>query len=849
MGRLLRSEEESQLEKRKEEWKEERKEEKEEEWKELEELFSISFDYSNSCLLFPVRHHSPACSVHLKKVIEEYKPEIILIEGPENATELIEFMVSKNTKAPFCIYLSYDDKEGKISGEPDKYRAYYPFLDYSPELVALREADKANITCKFIDLNYGEKLLNSQETAERRERYDNDDFSLGHYYELLTQKTGCRNFNELWEKLFEVEGLHKDTESFVKSIFTYCYFSRCFLPEEERKLDGDMAREQVMMEHIDREQKQFSKILVVTGGMHTITIAKHLLQKKQDMLEKKDKLQNESQLQNKNNKDSEKPLKIIRIKKEDTPAYLMPFSFEESDRASGYESGMAFPFFYQKVWEFVQKKKKFPFQEAVLSFIINTASDVRKKQVLSIADEMQSYYMAHGLASLRGKEESGAFELLDSVKSSFIKSEINSFYQPALKKLIRLMTGMAMGSIDTKAGVPPIVTDFYAWCKQFRIQTNTTLKKETKLDVYNKPDHREKSRFFRQMEFLNTNFCTYQKSQEDNGTSGRILLRESWEYRYSPAVQAALIQVSVYGGTLRQACLALMIKQIKEEHHTAASLAQLLQVSEQMGIFEIFGELMEVLEDVISSDADFISVMDCFECLETIKRRTEQLTREEKNTVSILDLEKIRVLALNRSFTLLYTVLQIKKEEEDKVCKKIKYLYQYFINNKDLEEEEQFLSQLQSIYEDNNVNAALLGVSAGVLLKKERLELDKVFQTFESYIYGAEEMKKLGVSFLKGFFLTAKDVIFVDDRLLLLLNDILKEAEGELFLQMLPDFRLAFTYFLPFETDRIAKRVTELYGVSLNSFYEQPINPIELEEAIDIDHYCEENYKKWLLEE
>ena len=67
----------------------------------------------------------------------------------------------------------------------------------------------------------------------------------------------------------------------------------------------------------------------------------------------------------------------------------MPYSFEESDRNSGYESGMVFPFFYQKVWENIDKKRKKPFEEAVLRFIINTAGAVRKKQPLSIADEMQ----------------------------------------------------------------------------------------------------------------------------------------------------------------------------------------------------------------------------------------------------------------------------------------------------------------------------------------------------------------------------------------------------------------------------------------------------------------------------
>lgn len=56
-----------------------------EEIKKIDELFKKSYDLSSNFILFPVRHHSPVCSFHLEKVIEEYQPEAILIEGPKNA--------------------------------------------------------------------------------------------------------------------------------------------------------------------------------------------------------------------------------------------------------------------------------------------------------------------------------------------------------------------------------------------------------------------------------------------------------------------------------------------------------------------------------------------------------------------------------------------------------------------------------------------------------------------------------------------------------------------------------------------------------------------------------------------
>lgn len=801
----------------------------------MEQLFRMSFDETGACILFPVRHHSPACSYHIQKLMDSYQPDAVLVEGPENAADLIPFIASEKSKAPFCIYLSFDDKEGLIGEEAEKYRAYYPFLEFSPELTAIREAKRLEAHCEFIDLSYGEKLLNSPESRGEKETYherDEKDFTLGSFYDRLTEKTNCQSFNEFWEKYFEIDGFYSDTRTFVRGLFAYCYYSRFYTESEEQEENGDLAREQVMKEHLDAALKKYKRVLVITGGIHTIALAKHLKY---------------------GSADSKKEIK--RLKKESSPAYLMPYSYEESDQASGYEAGMAFPFFYQKVWENIGKKKKLPYESTVLSFIVKTAAFVRKKQALSISDEMQSYYMSRGLASLREKKECGVYELIDSVKSSFIKSEIHSVYQPALKNLYRFLTGMEMGYVDEKAGVPPIVTDFLLQCRKFRIQTNTSLKKQTKLDILNKPEHLEKSRFFRQMQFLDTGFCNYLKSQEDNGNTGRILLRESWEYRFAPAVQAALINVSAYGGTLKQASLTLLAKKIKEEHHSAKSLSDLLSAAEQMGLSEIYEELFQTLLKVIGEDMDFISVVECVENLNFIQRKMEErrnMEAEQKETArevpSFLadkNLDYIISLSLNRSFTLFYTVIQIGTDTEDRVCQKIKYLYQYFIR-RESEFEELFLSCLQSAYQEEEANRALCGISAGVLVKKNRLKMEEVFSGFEACIKGTETAKKSAVSFLKGFFMTAKDVIFVEDKLLLLLDEILRETDGELFLELLPELRLAFTFFLPFETDKIAKRVSELYGVSAGSIqYGQALEQKELEEAVEIDSFCMESRKEW----
>lgn len=787
---------------------------------EAEKLFEKAFHMESGCVLFPVRHHSPACSFHIRKVIEQYKPDTILIEGPENASHLIEFAVSDKTKPPFCIYLSYEDKAGKIGKPNEKYRAYYPFLDYSPELTALREGAKQKIPCRFIDLSYGEKLLNSPKAnKEEKESYDDDrTFLQSSYYNKLTEKLGCKSFNELWEMLFEIDGCAMDTKNFVRNLFYYCYYSRKNTPKEELLYHGDNCREYFMAESIRQAMKEYGKVLVVTGGIHTIALAEMI------------------------HMQSLPEHTIIKSNAEDCKSYLMPYSYEESDWNHGYESGMVFPFFYQRVWENMNKNKKFPYEETVLRFIMNTAGQVRKKLPLSITDEMQSFYMAKGLAQLRGKRECGAFEVIDAVRASFVKGEINAQHQPALKNLYKLMTGMEMGCVDSNAGVPPIVNDFLEQCRIFKIQTNTSLKKETKLDVYNNIQHKKKSVFFHQMKYLQTDFCHFLKSQDSNGSTGRILLRESWEYRFAPGVQVALITNSVYGGTLRQACLNLLLKQLSENHNTARTVSEQLLEASYMGLTEIYSDFSQKLTEIIGDDMDFLSVSDCFRNLYKIQEY------EQTSGNDIIPYLKDRLdLSVNRLLLLLVTVTQAKKEEEDKICDGIKQLYHYFIDNTANGLEEEFLQSMLSIYKDTSANGALVGISSGILLKKDKISLEEAIEKFQSFLNGSEEAKKLSASFLKGFFRIAKDIVFVDDRLIQSLDSILKETTGNLFLEILPDLRLAFTYFLPFETDKIAKQVSSMYHMSMESLlYEKALPQNEIELAAAVDKFCGEKLSEWL---
>ena len=121
------------------------------------------YNLKHRTVYFPIRHHSPACAHHLQRVIGEYKPDLILIEGPESGNSLIAVLTDEKTLPPVSLYYTYEDDHGREA-------CYYPMLRYSPEYVALKEAQRLEIPAQFIDLDYRHVSRRAGSPAEQEQK-------------------------------------------------------------------------------------------------------------------------------------------------------------------------------------------------------------------------------------------------------------------------------------------------------------------------------------------------------------------------------------------------------------------------------------------------------------------------------------------------------------------------------------------------------------------------------------------------------------------------------------------------------------------------------------------------------
>src|SRR5215207_8516211 len=94
--------------------------------------------------VFGVRHLSPAGAWHLRRYLDQIKPDVVLVEGLSDATELIPQVTRKGTKPPIAL-LAYTDSLPVRT-------LIYPFAKYSPEFQAMCWADEHDAAAEFIDL-------------------------------------------------------------------------------------------------------------------------------------------------------------------------------------------------------------------------------------------------------------------------------------------------------------------------------------------------------------------------------------------------------------------------------------------------------------------------------------------------------------------------------------------------------------------------------------------------------------------------------------------------------------------------------------------------------------------------
>lgn len=750
----------------------------------------IPYNLNGKVLLFPVRHHSPVCSYQLVRTIREYKPEIILIEGPENANSLIPVLTDDKTKLPVAIYYYYKDTKKLVSEDAEDYKCYYPFLYSSPEYNAMKQAENMGIPAEFIDLPYCDILINTTEQKGLRKNSDKHSYAddthitQGRFYEKLCEETNVRSFDEFWEKYFEIEGLYLTPENFVKQLHTYCGITRAETSAEEMQADGTLARESHMAKRVSEAMEKYNKILVVTGGFHSRGIY--------DLLESG---------------------KIKSPKTRKIPAnlhgcYPMAYSYEAADALHGYDSGMSFPYFYDTVVKKLidSDSPENVYNDVIFDLLLKTAKLTNKKDIpVSIADVTSAKTLIDGLSALRNSRQSGMYELSDAVTSTFIKGEKTISSALPLDILRKLATGNDVGFIGDKNHVPPLITDFEEQSRKFRLKIDDANPNDIEVSLFTTQRGMELSRFLHRMDFLNTGFAQMRKGPDLHSNTGRSRVREEWRYERSPQVDASLIDNTTNGFTIEEACTSLAVKKLRDEMRCEMA-ARIAVDSFLMGI-PLQQSETDLIDAILNSDGDFFSVgkgLHYFEMLNSLRQLYDFSDSSAFNYIERC-FEKLIIS--------LPSMASIQADRADEVISVLRTMYG-IVGNIMTTETETFEQALIAMTEANDKDPSVYGAVSGLLYAMDSEKRSDAESAMRGYLMGTLSVKKQGAEFLKGLFSTARDIILSDDSFLKMTDTLITEMEYDDFMEILPSMRLAFSYFTPSEIQDTAQSAAKLHNVN-----------------------------------
>lgn len=835
------------------------------------------YDLSAPVVYFPVRHHSPACSHHLLRAMRDYRPEIVLIEGPEGADELIPVLADEATEPPISLYCTYESEDEKAAW-------YYPLLSCSPEYAALKEAAAQGVPCRFIDLDYRPRLAAETEEASASLQ---DETLLGssEFIAELCRRMRCRSFDELWERVFEIGGLSADTASFVCDVFTYCTLSRMCYAESRLRREGELDREANMRRHIREAREQYARVLVVTGGFHTYGLLDPEPEGtwvslsaggggagavapsgSADAPDEPDATLERQMGQSLPTVEPPVPGEHLTMptghrpdmptgrrtgSSADSPGlqlrrggkrqhYPMIYTFQEADRLNGYASGMPYVSYYDAIWSQLQQGRRAPYPRAALRLLARLARALREGgDTVSTSDAIEAYSMLQGLAALRDKREGGVYELLDAVLAAFVKGEHTVATDAPLRRLQALLTGDKIGRVAESGYTVPIVEDVKRRAAAARLELRTTGKRQRTLELYSKPGHRQVSRLLHAISYLVPEFASRESGPD--WVSGRHMnrVRETWSYGYSALIEARLIEQSLYGGTLQEAATRRLEEAAVElpDHHSG-ELAALLVQALLMGLQETAERLFGAVRAALRQDGHFLSLCRTLHALHRLQQHGGLLGLEPDERLPALLRE-----AYARAVDHLSGIARTTEDTHDEIIQGLKLLAMLASSLSD----DGWAEQLGALLDDRELPPRLEGVCVSLAVAGSSRSRAELVSRARGYIRGTPDQVRHTAPYLQGLFTAGRDVFLYDDDLLAEVNVLVGELPHETFIEMVADLRLAFTYFTSREKTLIAGRLAGHLQVAEAELEQPALDERELVRARTLDEAIRKEAAAWNL--
>ena len=509
--------------------------------------------------VFGIRHHGPGCARSLVGALTALEPDVVLIEGPPDAQEVLGIAAHADIVPPVALLVYPVDAP--------KRAVFYPFAEFSPEWQAIRWSLARGVEVRFMDLPQAHRMAEeetSDDDAENVGVTEPEPAALATEpgqstppaaqsapiterdpLDLFAEAAGYTDHELWWEHQIE---RHRDATGLFEAIREAMGAVR---GEEAAPKNLLEARREAYMRTVVRAavKEGRERIAVVCGAWHSPVLVDHGTAKADAAL-------------------------LKGLPKTRVDATWIPWTHSRLSFRSGYGAGVHSPGWYAHLWTAPD--------HAVTRWAVEMARLLRSEELdAPSASVIEVVRLADTLAALRGLRSPGLAELNESAVSILGGGE------PTVLRLVRdrLEIGHVLGRVPDDAPTVPLQRDLAALQKRLRLKPSSEIK-PLELDLRNETD-RERSRLFHRLTVLQIAWA------ERKVAAGRKLgtFNETWLLRWAPEMEVSLIEASVWGNTVEAAADA----RARHDGAHAPDLAALTPILDRALLAELPGAVDELL--------------------------------------------------------------------------------------------------------------------------------------------------------------------------------------------------------------------------------------------------------------
>lgn len=424
--------------------------------------------------VFGIRHHGPGSARSVRQGLEEFSPDVVLIEGPSDADPLVMLAASESMEPPIAL-LAY------ATGEPSK-AAFWPFAVFSPEWQALKWAASNGVQARFCDLP-AFNVLADQGIRTTRE---------GDPLAELASAAGFDDTERWWDSVIESSSGADSFDAITEAMEAL---------RETVPIDEETAHREAYMRQVLRKTLKggAERVAVVCGAWHAPALVGALGPAAPDA-------------------------RILKgMSKVKTSLTWVPWTHSRLSSASGYGAGITSPGWYHHLFTANDK--------TITRWLTKVARVLRDEDLpISSAHVIEAVRLADTLAALRSRPLAGLSEVTEATRS--VMCDGNDVLLDLITR--RLVVGEALGSVPEETPTVPLEADLRARSKTLRLKQQAGAK-NLDLDLRRDIDV-ERSQFLHRLGVLDVDWGTPADSEVRSTGTFRETWALQWKPEFSVSV-------------------------------------------------------------------------------------------------------------------------------------------------------------------------------------------------------------------------------------------------------------------------------------------------------------------------